>query len=179
MDPRKIAVQAADFKYTSGQVIVGPLQRYSNEVLLNEWLRFDQSGQYELQIEFAGAIYDSAGKSTRIERRVSVDILVSARDEQLLRNACDDLARRVEQSEHWDEAHNAAKALASINDPVAIDYLHRVVRADKLVDLVGISALERIGGDAAVHALRQEATNRHPDTASAARAALSRLGARR
>lgn len=69
----------------------------------------------------------------------------------------------------------AAAALALVRDPVAADYLRRIIESDRLVDEYAIQGLERLGTSEARAVLEATTHNRHRKTAELARAALQRL----
>lgn len=160
----------------SGTLSVQPGESYSQHLLLNEWYDFSTQGIYgidarliqpilgENDVSFGG----NTGRSARLE--------ILPRDELALSKKCNDLASAVEgASSASQEAADAALALRYVRDPIAVPYLLRVLRAQRLVENFAIKGLEDIANELAVKALIDGSKMEYADTALLSRSALARI----
>ena len=118
----------------------------------------------ENDVSFGG----NTGRSARLE--------ILPRDELALSKKCNDLASAVEgASSASQEAADAALALRYVRDPIAVPYLLRVLRAQRLVENFAIKGLEDIANELAVKALIDGSKMEYADTALLSRSALARI----
>lgn len=165
------------------RVRVGQMQRYSRTLLLNNGFRFVDLGPYERQIQFTGSIRTDGGLPVAVERTGSLYVDLMPRDKAQLRATCERLAGAVLTnlaSSAGDEKIQGARALAAIDDPVAVESLERVVVAgDFSVGFMAIDALTRIGNAEARGVLERVASgSSDPDLARLARLRLQSLKSR-
>jgi HEAT repeat protein len=78
---------------------------------------------------------------------------VLPRDESQLKAACERLVRQIEATDSVREMHDAASALAHVDDPLVVPYLERVLRSGKYVEHPVIDGLARIGNEDAAQIL--------------------------
>ena len=160
--------------HVEGEPLLEPGESYSQRLLINERYDFPVSGQYKIQVNLmqrTGAQADYS-KDPR-DPGLRATLQIGPRDESVLSQTCDNLAKDVEGAKSYKEATEAAFALSYINDPVAVTYLKRVMLSNKFpVASIAILGLARIGNDAAIQALKDTSTL-NKDTASSASSVLS------
>ena len=107
-------------------------------------------------------------------KEAACSVKVLPRDEQALRAACDELSREALTALAYPDRNEAARALAYVQDRVAVPYLEDVLRrADSLsVANIAVSGLSRIGSAEARAALERVSREAAEDRAAVARGAL-------
>jgi hypothetical protein len=162
-----------------GNAALNAGERHSQQILLNEWFEFPDVGLYGLDVRFSGVIRAASGETVEVPRTGSLGIEVLPRDEDQLRQVCDALLDRVRQSRESDEARDAARALASINDPIVVQYLPAVIKTEIMVADCAIDALQRLGTDEAIWALEEAAKDKRQTVSELAQSALAAIRAKR
>lgn len=149
VDPRR--PKTADHSYTDIPIILKPREQRSEPIVLDEWFgTLDTEGAYRLTIDFIGRAQTGEGRPIEIARTGSWSFQMVPRDEAVLRTSCARLLQIARTSTDADQARFAAKALSYVRDPIAVEYLERLIeRGKKLeilsVDARGIAALEHMG----------------------------------
>jgi HEAT repeat protein len=110
------------------------------------------------------------GQTARLE--------VRPRDPVHLEMVCTALAKKVEETLSVEEWQFPARMLGSINDPIAVPYLGRVLAMHKGTENIIIPSLERIGNDNAVDLLLSVLGEKSSDMAELARQSLTRMQGR-
>lgn len=166
-------LQAPDF-HSGGTVTLKPQERFSQSILLNEWVQFDAVGDYEVQIAIDGRMFTSAGKPVEAVKERTCSVKVRPRDEQALRAACGELAREALTAEGFPDRDAAARALGYVQDPVAVPYLEDVLRRADSPSLanIAVDSLVRNGSAEARAALERVSREAAEDRAAVARGAL-------
>lgn len=110
-------------------------------------------GGYELDVRLLTQIeMSSAAKFVSEPYHTSFQVL--PRDESQLKAACERLVQQIE-STNYDvrEMHDAASALAHVDDPIVVPYLERALRSGKFVEDRIIEGLQRVGSEDAAQIL--------------------------
>ena len=162
--------------YTMNTIRMKPGEHYVQRILLNEWLDFGDVGSYRLDVRFKGAGRTASGDNVTISRDASVAIMVLPRDGEKLREVCNGWLNQLLQPRDADDAREAAKALASINDPIAVGYLRDVIRSDMSVFNYAITALRRMATPEAIQVLQEATADKRPMVVKLAEAALAEIG---
>jgi hypothetical protein len=158
---------------------VEPGERYFQEVLLNQWFGFEDVGAHRFEVEFRGAVKAGGAEVVAAPRTASWVIEILPRDEQRLREVCEEWLGRVRQRSDWDDAAHAARAISSINDPVVVEYLPAVIATEMMVANYAIDALRQIATPEAVKVLEDATKDRRQTVVELAEAALAEIRARR
>jgi hypothetical protein len=160
--------------HSGGTVRLKPQERFSQSILLNEWVQFDAVGDYEVMIDIDGRMSTSAGKPVEGVKERACSVKVGPRDEQALRAACDELSREALTAPGFPARDAAARALGYVSDPVAVSHLEDVLRRTDSRSVASIAAdgLIRIGGAEARAALERVSREAAEDRAAVARGAL-------
>jgi hypothetical protein len=135
-----------------GNVALGPGKRLREQLLLNEWASFTIPGEYELDVRLLTPIEMSSGAKF-VSERYHTSFKVLPRDELQLKAACERLVQQIKSTNDVGELHNAASALAHVDDPVVVPYLERALRSGKYVEHPVIDGLARIGSEDAAQIL--------------------------
>lgn len=162
--------------HTLGDVTIGPGDTYKQELLLNQWFRFNSPGSYFLEARFnakgspLGNAPPTQGRWMRLE--------IKPRDIDRLKKRCAELTERAETARSVVSARDPALALSYVEDPIAVPYLARVLSEHTLSYELAVTGLERIGDKTAVEALVSALNDRYADIPELARRALERMAGR-
>ena len=179
VDGRDPHAQDPDSISPLGVVSIAPAAQHAQWMVLNEVFDFDAVGQYELTIQFDGAIRAPAGVDVHPKRVQTFHVTVQPRDEGALRSTCANLAAMATQSLNADRYYRAATALAWTVDPVAVPFLRDVALRNRAPDVV-VEGLGRIDNEEAGRVLEALAViPALPDVSEAARRELLNLARRR
>ena len=137
----------------TGQVRIEPGETFKKNLLLNQWIEFDSPGKYEIEVRLAKAIENTQADPSVRMGSFHDTIEIAAEDSVRLNEVCAALASQVEMASSYQEAADAAQALSSVKDPIAIPYLERALFSKQLVEPIVIDSLERVGSDKAVQVL--------------------------
>lgn len=135
-----------------GNVDLGPGERLRHQLLLNEWADFPGAGEYQLDVRLLTPIEMSSGAKVLAEP-YHTSLKVLPRDESQLQAACERLVRQIESTYNVGGLHDAASALAHVDDPIVVPYLERALRSGKYVEEQIIGGLTRVGNEAAAQIL--------------------------
>lgn len=169
---RRSPLPRAGFQ-TRGRHSVEPNARRASFVVVNEWVRFDAPGRYEVAVTFNGAV-TLAGGTPSIRRNAKWDVNLSPRNTARLRERCEEFLATIESDTYDTPGQRALAGLTWIRDPIAVPYLVKsALRRD--ISLEEVEALVRIGGPEARAGL--EALTKSPNrfTALAAQGGLGRI----
>jgi hypothetical protein len=160
-----------------GNIDLGPGKRLREQLLLNEWVSFTVPGEYELDVRLLTPIEMSSGAKF-VSERYHTSIKVLPRDELQLKAACERLVQQIKSTNDIGELHNAALALAHVDDPIVVPYLERALRSGKYIEHQVIDGLARIGNEDAAQILIAEVRDSpawppNADTAAGTRAILA------
>jgi hypothetical protein len=160
-----------------GNVELGPGKRLRQQLLLNEWASFTTPGEYELDVRLLTPIEISSGAKF-VSEPYHTSFKVLPRDESQLKAVCERLVQQIKSTNDVSEMHDAASALAHVDDPIAVPYLEKALRSGKYVEHRVIDGLARIGNEDAAQVLIaavKEAPAWPPnvDTAAGTRAMLA------
>ena len=135
-----------------GNVDLGPGKRLREQLLLNEWASFTAPGEYELDVRLLTPIEISAGAKF-VSEPYHTSFKVLPRDESQLKAVCERLVQQINSTNDVGELHEAASALAHVDDPIVVPYLERALRSGKYVEHQVIDGLARIGNEDAAQIL--------------------------
>jgi hypothetical protein len=169
---------AVDGPMRIGRVSVAGHASYSQELLLNDWARFDEAGVYHVRITSTTTITTEQGDTvdTRTGGAVQFQIAV---DEGALDERCRQLADIATTDQNAWRAQNAARLLTYVDDPVGIRYMRRVLDVTELLDPIILHGLARINSAEARAALAETALGGSPERMSSASQVLRWAEARR
>ena len=149
IDPRR--PKTADHSYTDIPIILKPREQRTEPILLDEWFgTMETEGAYRLTIDFIGRVQRGEGRPIEVVRTGSWPFQMVPRDEAVLRMSCARWLQIARTSPDGNQARFAAKALSYVRDPIAVEYLERLIQRGKRleifsVDVRGIAALEQMG----------------------------------
>jgi hypothetical protein len=176
-DPSRVTRPEGRFEMTKKTLNVG--EQYSQQVLLNDWFTFDNVGEYRFEVTFRGSVRTATGEKLAIPSRATSVIRVLPRYEDRLREVCETFLNETRQTQNSDAARDAARALAAVNDPVAVEHLRAAIKSEIFVADVAIAALQRLGTPEAVHVLKETTTDRRRTVVELAEQALAAIRANR
>lgn len=147
---------------SAGVTSVAPGETYRQQVLLNEWFTFTETGDYNV----LGRV-DSGSPSSLLIR-------IEPRDERTLHLVCRDLVQRILAAEGYRQ-DEVTRGLSYVEDPVAIPYIASILQANVLSQYPLVRTLERIGTRDAVEVLISALKSKDEDVRKLARNTLSRM----
>jgi hypothetical protein len=143
----------------AGPICLEAQEKYAQRLILNEWFPFDLPGRYliglilempykigETQLPFIG----DDGDGRQIEETF-FEVLILPRNPIVLRQKCEDLVKRLRQTENALGRMDLANELSHIKDSIAIPYLTMLLEEKQ--ELASIEGLMRIGSDEAMEAM--------------------------
>jgi hypothetical protein len=136
-----------------GRVEIAPAGKYTRRLVLNEWYDFEQVGSYYVQLGLAAPALTADGRKVEVATSNTVAFQVKARDPEVLRERCEDLAAQIMSARSYSEAADATLTLNYIADPVAVPYLEKALSSGQMVEPIAVAGLERNGSREAVEAL--------------------------
>jgi hypothetical protein len=158
-----------------GEISVAVGQAFTQQILVDEWLRLDRPGDYQLIVGVNTPIRTASGKVVSSPTTQTLDVHVGARDEARLREVCQRLAQIAVTAPTYEAKANAAAALARVSAPEAIDSIAAVIDASTQVDEFMVQGLERIGTSSARSVLLKMAASARSDRAKLAGSAIKRF----
>ena len=162
----------------AGRITIEPNGQFSQTLVLNNWLPFDQSGSYQVEIQIVAPMTTASGTTVSAPASDTIQIDIGERDAGALRSTCQRLAdivvSPVATAAQADERFYAARALGYVTDPVAVPIFRSILDATTYEDAMVLEALRQIGTPEAVEVL-QEMSGRGGDRGTLARNALRRL----
>ncbi len=161
-----------------GTIVLRSGESLSQELLLNDRFQFNIPGKYQVVGHLAQEITDEKGNTVGSDPGFQKDLEIVPKDESSLRKVCQDLSDRLERSNSYDDAALIARELAIIDDPVAVPFLDKALRADRLIEPFIISALVRIGNEEAAQALIGALSGKTGAAAEAVRRGLTQIRSR-
>jgi len=126
-----------------GRISIASNDRYSQQLVLDDWVSFDQTGEYQVTIQLTGAV-TAASTSVMRPPQETLSIRVGAYNEGVIRAKCDQLAPSVIEGRAEDHYY-ALQVLRHFNDSAAIPCLRSILDRTDLADMVVFEALKSIG----------------------------------
>ena len=137
-----------------GKHLLGANSTYNQRLLLSEWNDFRDIGGYAVTV----ALVPDFGSKEAAPPPAHLNVSIGPRDEPKLRAVAKEYADRAISGRDGRDRDEAALALSYVADPVAIPETARVLaRSDAGLKLT--TALARMGGPAAIHALQEAQSN--------------------
>jgi hypothetical protein len=156
-----------------GKIQLRPGEKSVKTLILNRWFRFDDVGEYEIQISLDPSGPD--GKKIANELKAKpLHIRVEGRNSQRLAMRCDRLLQEIQSEQSAEKKLAAMAALRYIRDPVAVPALLTISRRSDF-GMEAVRALLAIGDPEAIHALLQVLRSSDGEVRAAAKAALQTL----
>ena len=172
-----VAPKLPEGSHEIGRVSLFSAQTFSQRLILNEWFDFSLIGKYEISVRLTKPhislnevnIYNLSNVP-----EFKTLVFVESRDPERLRQLCSELESKIIGNN--DQARDSAEELSYVTDPVAVPYLEKLLKANKLLAGFAIAGLERIGDDAAIQVLNEASKSKDKYfTAILAKQALDRL----
>ncbi|MGB8473511.1 MAG: HEAT repeat domain-containing protein [Candidatus Acidiferrum sp.] len=160
-----------------GKFEIAPGESYSQHIVLNEWFDFKVAGTYHVVADLAKPVLLN-GQIAGGQAAFQLPLQIGPRSAPTLARRCQDLLNFIESSNSYEHAAESALALSYVNDPVGVPFLEKALEANRLVEPIAISGLERIGNSEAVAALIPALKMTQNNAAILARSALLRIEAR-
>jgi hypothetical protein len=154
-----------------GRVSIAAGERYTRDILLNDWVSFSRPGTYRVSIQPTVRAVTASWRPVELPA-AEVRIAIAQRDDVALRSACERLATIVLTSEDPAGRIAAARAIAVIEDPVVVPFIDRVMHASDKSDWILIPALARIANQDALTVLEAAAASSNRERSALARDAL-------
>lgn len=136
----------------SGEVSVAAGERYTQTLLLNEWVNFNAPGMYVVDVDVATPMQLGDGSAAPIPRFVT-RVNVLPRDNQRLTRILTALTEQISAERSVGRARDLALALSYVRDPIAVPFLREAYKRNRYVESEVIEGLERIGDNTAVETL--------------------------
>lgn len=157
-----------------GVVTVSPGETFQRILLVNEWHKFPESGDYKIAVEIEAPIESSSGNAAELRKKSILKLEITERDPDKLRAVCIDLLDRILASGP-EQSETAALALTYIKDPIAVPYLRTALASARRLEYQMIKALLSIGDVEAVRALISVLDSNQGEVKELARSALLKL----
>ena len=123
------------------KVPIPPQGSYSQQLILDEWYKFNQLGKYSISVTLPNSLCQKS----------ELDFEILPFDAELLSEFCDRQVNEIRKNTlHYGKAADAAKVLATIDYSLAVPFLVKALEANPMVDSILIPAIERIGDKEAV-----------------------------
>ena len=171
---RTVRVPPKDGLQSVGRVTIPASSTYVQQLLLNNWTTFTQLGRHDLAIELLSGPTTESGRVVSVEQPSPLQIVILPRDEAALVRTCERLARTTTQTSDVGERIFAARAVAAIQDPVAVPCLETLLARSDRDDWLLLPALGAIANPAALAALQSAASSDNRERAALAQDALRR-----
>jgi hypothetical protein len=176
--PDNSVAQAQPQSPTNGPGFLGPVEirggtSHKVQLVLNRWLDFTSVGRHQVEVTFLGSVARKGGAEVEISRNKILVIDVTPRDEKRLTGQCQHWLSVVLETNDALERRDAANALGSVFDPVAVPFLERGILESHAGGF--FPALVKIGDANAKAALERLATNPRADIQQQARSSLDLL----
>lgn len=160
--------------FGTGKVVVAPDTDYQQQLIMNQWFEFKAEGTYVLTAKLTTKIAVSGGADLSPESQ-EIRIAIGPRNSARLEKLCAELEAQVGQAAGVAQATGPALQLSYIEDPIAVQYLSRILFAMPSYDYILVPGLERIGNDQSVAALLSALNEKSGDVSDTAEAALRRM----
>lgn len=153
---------------------VEPGEAFERGVLLSRRLRLDEPGEYVVRVRYPRRLPQPTDERPGRPVEFTLKLQVTPKDKDRLKAVAGDLAAAAcRNSTEPQTARLAARALATIDDPIAVPFLKRLLDCGELlVRLEGVSGLKQEGSPRARRILIAAAEGRDPDLTALARGAL-------
>lgn len=146
-----------------GRIPLTSGQTYQQRLLLNEWYQLPEPGDYDVEARLVGKVGPLDGPWTKAEWSAQLALRILPRNEEPLRNICEELAEVAVRPDSSEAASNAALTLSHIVDPVAVPFLERVLKESYFGKELAIQGLGRIANAEAIHVLRSAMADVGPE----------------
>lgn len=162
-----------------GRTEVPAKSRYTQQLLLTEWLAFDSPGIYQIDVGLSLPKRALAQLASATPLGAThFELKIAPRDVNVLRTRCGALASIMSVSQSAEERINAGQALTSMIDEAVIPCLKKAAASTNEFDHSIMRSLNRMNQPAARAVLQEMAASGDEDRASIARSYLSGAVAR-
>lgn len=125
-----------------GELTIPARESHSQQIILDNWHKFTEPGTYRLALEILHS--NCARQELRFE--------ITPEDLDRLKSVCNEFLDAIEKNKnHYGNAADAAKALAQVQNPIAVPYLNKALESNPMVSSIVTPALERIGHKQPLH----------------------------
>jgi hypothetical protein len=138
-----------------GKFSIGPGQTYSQEIILDEWYKPAQLGDYKVEVSLARPFRTDSEKTVETVTGGELAFRVGPRDVKVLNDRCGQLVDEVLHGQSDSEKAEAALTLSYIRDPVAVPYLGQVLKNGGELGGFAVDGLVRIRNAQAIAILRE------------------------
>jgi hypothetical protein len=159
----------------SGRLVLRPKEKISHQLLLNDWLPFDQVGAYEISIALSEPIRTQNGTLVETPTATEFRLNVGPHDRSELEAICRRLTDTIIGSRLAEERMNSARALSWIADPVVLPFIEEIMSVTDNVDYLLVEGLARMKHVEARRLLTEMAQSYEDERAALGRDALGGL----
>ncbi len=125
---------------------------YSQKLVLNRWVSFDQEGTYRVTVVFDNAATLADSRKKQLDN-VTIVVNVGEPSDEALKNFCAVNLKRLLEAQGYVEARDSAQVLRYVSDPIAVPYLQRGLVSPFPIQSLLVDGLARIGTSQAVSVL--------------------------
>ena len=156
-----------------GKITIRPGQLYRQRLLINEWFDLPQIGAHTISVNLLTPIQSEKGRVVAKGANFRATFEITSRNPIKLQEICASLLTRITTSKTYQQAKDAATELSFVQDSVAIPFLEKVLKINKMVERTAIEGLGRIGNAEAVQALIRALSIRDAELTAYVRYTLS------
>ncbi|HEU4938656.1 MAG TPA: hypothetical protein VFT39_19540 [Vicinamibacterales bacterium] len=153
-----------------GRISIASNDHYSQQLALDDWISFDQTGDYQVTIQLPTPV-TAAGTSVMRPPEDTLSIRIGPYNEAVIRAKCDQLTPSVI-GDRAEEHYYALQVPRHFNDSAAVPCLRSILDRTDLADTVIFEALKSIGTADRRRVLEEIAAGSSGDRAAMARNAL-------
>ncbi|MCI0561162.1 MAG: HEAT repeat domain-containing protein [Nitrososphaera sp.] len=159
----------------SGKLTLSQGEVYLQRLLVNEWYKFTTTGKYLVELDLPVRLTTKSGTTFTVASRLREELEITAKDVRRLDAVCNEITQRSLTAKNLQESVEEATALAYILDPIAVPYLEKLLRANRMLDHVALFGLARIGDSQAIQVLLSALNMEDKETAIIAAQKLSSI----
>lgn len=158
-----------------GKITIRPGQFYRKRLLINEWFDLPQIGAYTISVNLLAPIQSERGRVVAKGANFRATFEITSRNPIKLQELCASLLTRITTSKTYQQAKDAATELSFVQDSVAIPFLEKVFKMNKMVERTAIEGLGRIGSAEAAQVLIRALGAQDAEITAFVRYTLSRI----
>ncbi len=157
----------------TGKITIRPGQLYRQRLLINEWFDLSQIGAYAISIDLLTPIRSESGRVVAKGANFRATFEIIPRNPKRLQEICANLLAQIATSNTYQQAKDAATELSLVQDSVAVSFLEKVLKMNKMVERTAIEGLGRVGSAEAIQALIRALSIRDAELTAYVRYTLS------
>jgi hypothetical protein len=136
-----------------GEITLRPGQFYRQRLLINEWFDLSRIGKYAISVNLLAPIRSGNGRVVAKGANFRATFEITSRNPKKLQEICAGLLAQITTSTTYQQAKDAVTELGFVQDSIAVPFLEKVLKMNKMVERTAIEGLGRIGNAEAVQAL--------------------------